>query len=185
MIVFSPPYAHLHHSRLPFAGPYRCDRPRHEPARRRAPAPRLRLRSPPPARRLSRSATRSGRVGRCGPRTRPCVRAGLILARSRLARQFSGCLCHRCRGPATHRCSRGRPAQARSQELSAARAHALALDRLAARGSGAWRGCFSSAAGALSAHAWTARVAECWKDVGKAVCSRLGVVLGRAVGRWT
>ena len=43
------------------------------------------------------------------------VRAGLMLARSRLAQQFSGRVCHRGCGPAFRGCRRGRLAQARSQ----------------------------------------------------------------------
>jgi hypothetical protein len=55
-----------------YSGAYRCETPRGEAARRLAPAHRLLLRSPPPVARLSRSARRSGRVGRYGPRTHPC-----------------------------------------------------------------------------------------------------------------
>ena len=68
----SPPHTDVCHSCLPFSGAYRCETTRGEAARRLAPAHRLLLRSPPPVAQLSSAARRSGRVGRCGRRTRPC-----------------------------------------------------------------------------------------------------------------
>jgi len=104
------------------------------------------------------------------------VRAGLVLARPRLAQQFSGRVCHRGPGPAFRGRRRGRPAQARSHQLSVARAHAIALDRLAARdvahgGVGFW-----STAGAIFSRAGTARVVGRWVEVTRAVCSHSRVV---------
>jgi hypothetical protein len=40
------------------------------------------------------------------------ARAGLVLARSRLAQKLRGRVCHSCRGPSSSGCRRGRPAQA-------------------------------------------------------------------------
>ena len=85
----SPTHADVCHSCLTFSGAYRCETPRGETARRLAPAHRLLLRSPPPVVRLSRPARRSERVGRCGPRTRPCEsrpRARSLAARSAVQR---------------------------------------------------------------------------------------------------
>ena len=103
------------------------------------------------------------------------VRASFLPARSRLVKLFSGHACHRSRGPTFRGCWRGRPAQARSVELSAARAHAIASDLLAAQDVahsvvGLW-----SVAGVLSARAETARVAGRWVEVTRTVHSRLGV----------
>jgi len=85
----SPTHAHVRHSCLPLSGAYWCETPRGKAARRLAPAHRLLLRSPPPVARLSRSARRSGRVGRYGPRTHPCEsrpRARSLAVRSAVQR---------------------------------------------------------------------------------------------------
>jgi hypothetical protein len=62
----------------------------------------------------------------------PGVSRCLVLARSRLALQLSGPLCHRHRGPTFRGRRRGRLAHASMRLLAAARAHAIAVVPLAA-----------------------------------------------------
>ena len=57
-----------------------------------SPAQRVPLRLPSRVEQLSRLLRRTGRVGRCGAHAHARVRACLVLARSRLTQQFSGCL---------------------------------------------------------------------------------------------
>jgi hypothetical protein len=57
---------------LPFPGVHRCEAAATRSCRRLASLHRVLLALPPRVARLARSARRSGCVGRCSPRTRPC-----------------------------------------------------------------------------------------------------------------
>jgi hypothetical protein len=68
-----PAYTHLRHSCLPFAGHIRARRSSYEGSNRSTPAHQPPLQSSSRVPGLSRSARCTGRVGRCSPRTHPCM----------------------------------------------------------------------------------------------------------------
>ena len=67
------------------------------------------------------------------PSHTPVCGQGLNSACSQLARRLGVRFCRRLRGPAFHGCWHGRPARASRRWLAAARAHEVAIDRVAAR----------------------------------------------------
>jgi hypothetical protein len=68
-----PAYVHVCHSRLPFPVHIGARRSRCEGCIWLSPAHRVPLRLPSRVEKLSRLLRRTGRVGRCSPRTHPCM----------------------------------------------------------------------------------------------------------------
>ena len=147
-----------------------------------SPAQRVPIRLPSRVEQLSRLLRRTGRVGRCGPRTCPCesLPGARWLAAHSAVQWLPVTLPLRLSLPWPWL----RPHNPSQEPGALGSARPCPRARQARRaGSGAWRGCFSSAAGDRSTRARTARVMGRWVEVLGAVCSRLWVVLGRAVAQ--